>query len=139
MAHSISRGLIKGGGLKPPIDEDGLTGVTSNPTIFAKAIGDTPNYDEAVERVLRLNLEVTNRVLAEWLMVEHPDGGWAASTRLITGPEGPTGPEPGSLARVRRRYRRNHCGSATSWFEAARPNVIIRVPATAAAFRRLRR
>ena len=36
---SISRGLIKGGGLQRLIDEDGLTGVTSNPTIFAKAIG----------------------------------------------------------------------------------------------------
>ena len=34
----IRRDLLTGGGLKKMIDEDGLRGQTSNPTIFEKAI-----------------------------------------------------------------------------------------------------
>ena len=34
----IQRGLITGGGLLRLVEEDGLAGVTSNPTIFDKAI-----------------------------------------------------------------------------------------------------
>jgi transaldolase len=44
----ISRPLIAGGGLKRMIDEDGLGGVTSNPTIFEKAVGAGHDYDEAI-------------------------------------------------------------------------------------------
>ena len=41
----ISRSLITGGGLQRLIDEDGLGGVTSNPTIFEKAIAGSTDYD----------------------------------------------------------------------------------------------
>ena len=41
----ISRSLITGGGLQRLIDEDGLGGVTSNPTIFDKAIAGSTDYD----------------------------------------------------------------------------------------------
>ena len=33
----IQRSFVKGGGLKKLVDEDGISGVTSNPTIFQKA------------------------------------------------------------------------------------------------------
>ena len=42
----IRRGLITGGGLKRFITEDGLTGVTSNPSIFEKAIDGSADYDD---------------------------------------------------------------------------------------------
>ena len=35
----VSRGLIERGELTKLIEHDGLTGVTSNPSIFEKAIG----------------------------------------------------------------------------------------------------
>ena len=35
----LSRGFIAEGGLKKLVEQDGLTGVTSNPSIFEKAIG----------------------------------------------------------------------------------------------------
>jgi len=44
---NISRELIEDGGLKRLVDEDGLTGVTSNPTIFEKAMGEGDRYDSA--------------------------------------------------------------------------------------------
>lgn len=47
----LRRGLITDGGLARLIREDGVTGVTSNPTIFAKAIGGSGDYDEAIRRL----------------------------------------------------------------------------------------
>ena len=41
----IRRDLIATGGLKRLIEEDGLRGMTSNPTIFEKAIGECGDYD----------------------------------------------------------------------------------------------
>jgi transaldolase len=47
----IRRDLYKGPELKRLIEEDGLSGMTSNPTIFQKAIAETDLYDEAVRRL----------------------------------------------------------------------------------------
>src|SRR5246500_6050888 len=44
----LSRGFIAKGGLKKLIDEDGLRGVTSNPSIFEKAIGNGDDYDALI-------------------------------------------------------------------------------------------
>lgn len=44
----VSRSLIGSGELKRLIDEDGVRGVTSNPTIFEKAIGGSSDYDDAI-------------------------------------------------------------------------------------------
>ncbi len=44
----VSRELLKSGGLTKLIAEDGLRGVTSNPSIFEKAIGHGDDYDELI-------------------------------------------------------------------------------------------
>ncbi len=44
----VSRSLIQSGELKRLIEVDGVRGVTSNPTIFEKAIGGSPDYDDAI-------------------------------------------------------------------------------------------
>ncbi len=44
----ISRPLIAGGSLKRMVDRDGLGGVTSNPSIFEKAIGAGKEYDREI-------------------------------------------------------------------------------------------
>jgi transaldolase / glucose-6-phosphate isomerase len=49
----LSRGFIAKGGLKKLVDEDGLRGVTSNPSIFEHAIGQTNEYDDAVTQILK--------------------------------------------------------------------------------------
>src|SRR5215469_7206531 len=49
----LSRGFIAKGGLKELVDEDGLRGVTSNPSIFEHAIGQTSEYDDAVTQILK--------------------------------------------------------------------------------------
>jgi transaldolase / glucose-6-phosphate isomerase len=44
----LSRRFIAEGGLKKLIEQDGLTGVTSNPSIFEKAIAGSADYDSAL-------------------------------------------------------------------------------------------
>jgi transaldolase len=44
----IQRDLIAGGGLRRLIEEDGLRGMTSNPAIFEKAITESRNYDKDI-------------------------------------------------------------------------------------------
>ena len=66
----ISRSLITGGGLQRLIKEDGLGGVTSNPTIFDKAIAGSTDYDAGLHRALDAERNISNRALAERLIVE---------------------------------------------------------------------
>ncbi|MGZ4678476.1 MAG: transaldolase [Acidimicrobiia bacterium] len=45
---NITRGLVREGGLQTLVDDDGIRGVTSNPTIFEKAIAGGEGYDDAI-------------------------------------------------------------------------------------------
>ncbi len=45
----IERGLIASGGLARLVSEDGITGVTSNPTIFEKAVSGGHEYDAQIQ------------------------------------------------------------------------------------------
>ena len=47
----IRRSLISSGELQHLIDEDGLRGVTSNPSIFEKAIAGSTDYDSALPTI----------------------------------------------------------------------------------------
>jgi len=49
----ISRELVARGGLKKMVDKDGLGGVTSNPSIFEKAIGSGSGYDKDILELAR--------------------------------------------------------------------------------------
>lgn len=53
---NLARSLLTGGGLQKLITDDGIRGVTSNPTIFEKAIGKGSDYDAAIETLLRKGL-----------------------------------------------------------------------------------
>ena len=50
----IHRKDIQNGALQARIDNDGVVGVTSNPSIFQKAIGDSDTYDDAIMTMLDL-------------------------------------------------------------------------------------
>ncbi len=42
----LARDFLRKGGLRQLIAEDGLSGVTSNPSIFEKAIGESSEYED---------------------------------------------------------------------------------------------
>jgi transaldolase/glucose-6-phosphate isomerase len=49
----LARGFVAKGDLKKLIDTDGVKGVTSNPSIFEKAIGSSDEYDDAIGKALK--------------------------------------------------------------------------------------
>jgi transaldolase len=127
----ISRGLITGGGLQRLIDNDGLGGVTSNPTIFGKAIASGADYDAGLHRALDADRNLSNPALAERLIIEdiqlaadvlrpvydHSDGAnGLVSLEVSPGSAHDTG---ATVAEARH-----------LWQAVARPNAMIKVPAT---------
>ena len=54
----LSREFVASGKLNQMIQEDGLTGVTSNPTIFEKAIGGERLYDNDIHRLVDNGLDI---------------------------------------------------------------------------------
>jgi len=63
---NIRRALLLDGTIKSMIAEDGLRGMTSNPSIFAKAIGAGEDYDEQIRELAadRLGVEAIYEQLA---------------------------------------------------------------------------
>lgn len=127
----ISRPLIKSGELKRLVDEDDLRGVTSNPSIFQKAIGAGSDYDESIRHVLQSFPDADENVLYEHAAVEdiqlaadvlrpvydrseHADGfvSFEVSPHLAHDTEGTI------------------VAALDHWRTVARPNVMIKVPAT---------
>lgn len=65
----IRRGLLTDGGLARLIAEDGLGGLTSNPTIFEKAIAGTTDYDAALRAQLTKAPDTDVRTLYDGLAI----------------------------------------------------------------------
>ncbi len=66
----ISRQLIRSGELKRLVEEDGLRGVTSNPTIFEKAIGGSADYDDTLREMLAKDPKTPVGLLYERVAIE---------------------------------------------------------------------
>src|SRR3954447_20099926 len=56
---NIRRAMITSGDLQKKIEEDDLRGVTSNPTIFEKAITGSSDYDEQLRRLVQAGKSVS--------------------------------------------------------------------------------
>ncbi len=130
---SVSRGLLTSGELKRLI-EQGVTGLTSNPTIFEKAIAGSTDYDQALLSLVQdgPSTPETAKETYEALVLE--DIRWASDLLrpiydrtggadgyacLEVGPTLAHDTE-GTVAEARRLYA-----------ALDRPNVMIKVPATA--------
>jgi transaldolase/glucose-6-phosphate isomerase len=66
----IRRNLIRTGELKRLVEEDGIRGVTSNPTIFEKAIAGSTDYDDTLGELLVKNRKAEAGSLYEHLAIE---------------------------------------------------------------------
>ncbi len=65
---SISRNLIASGGLQKLLDDYAVVGVTSNPTIFEKAIGGSADYDADIRRLSAADHRAPQ--IYEWLATD---------------------------------------------------------------------
>jgi transaldolase len=66
----IHRGMITTGGLANMIESDDLRGITSNPSIFDKAISNTHEYDDILKGELRQKPKPSSRELFFALAIE---------------------------------------------------------------------
>jgi transaldolase len=66
---NIDRLFVRDGGLQKLVDE-GLTGVTSNPTIFDKAITGSKEYEEQIRELVRRTPSMTPREIIRALMID---------------------------------------------------------------------
>ena len=126
----ISRPIIIDGKLQRRITDEALRGVTSNPAIFAKSIGDTTDYDSAIKALalqgkttdeIYTNLAVSDVQAATDLfrpLYDGPDHGSDGYVSLEVSPELVNDTE-GTIAEA-----------LALWKAVDRPNVMIKVPAT---------
>jgi len=127
----IRRRMIAEGRLERYIEEDGLRGITSNPSIFEKAIGGSDDYDPQLEELLAENPRAGAKELFEALAivdirdacdalapVYEESGGDDGYVSLEVSPYLAYDTE-GTIAEVRR-----------LWAAVDRPNLMVKVPAT---------
>jgi transaldolase len=126
----IRRDLIESGTLQHMIVEDGLRGMTSNPAIFQKAIGESHAYDEAIAAMVKDGLQV--QAIYEALSQQDVQGAADAFLPLYRKTEGGDGYV--SLE-VNPHLARDTEGTIREarrlWAALERPNVLIKVPGTA--------
>ncbi|HEY6147257.1 MAG TPA: transaldolase [Thermoanaerobaculia bacterium] len=125
----IRRDLISGGRLERLIREDALTGMTSNPTIFQKAIADTELYDDAIRRLAGEGRD-TFRVF-EGLAVEDVSAAADVFRPVYDRTKGDDGYVSIEVGPHLARDTAGTIREARSlWKACGRPNVMVKIPGT---------
>ncbi|MEE8111483.1 MAG: transaldolase family protein, partial [Acidobacteriota bacterium] len=126
----IRRSLVTGGDLRRLINEDGLTGLTSNPSIFEKAIAGSNDYASSIQKLgadsgmdekdlyERLAIEDIRLAADELLEVYQRTGGGDGFVSLEVSPH--LAADTRGTVREARRL----------WKAIDRQNLMIKVPAT---------
>ncbi|MEK7206923.1 MAG: transaldolase [Pseudomonadota bacterium] len=134
----IDRALLAGGGLERLIREDGISGVTSNPAIFEQAIAQHAEYDAAITVLARRGASAAE--IYEALVVEDV----CRAADLLGGVYAASSGRDGYVS-LEVSPRLAHDTEATVaeaqrlWARVARPNLMIKVPATRAGLPAIRR
>lgn len=66
----ISRKMLTSGDLRRLVDQDGVTGLTSNPAIFEKAIDESADYDNDLRKLLDADASTQAPAIYEKLSVD---------------------------------------------------------------------
>ena len=128
----IRRDILLDGSLRRMVDEDGVSGVTSNPAIFQKAIGESELYDQAIQDYLTGEPQGRVESLYEALVIEDIR---LAADILMSVFEGTNGRDGFVSLEVSPHLARDAEGTLAEarhlWQRVERPNLMIKVPATA--------
>ena len=134
----ISRGMLDSGDLRRLINEDGVSGVTSNPSIFEKAIAESSDYDDTI-RSLALE-EKSAAEIYEELVVEDIRRTADLLRPLYDRLEGRDG---FVSLEVSPHLARDSAGTLSEarhlWSRVDRPNLLIKVPGTPEGITAIRR
>lgn len=127
---NIQLDLLASGAFRRMIT-DGITGVTSNPTIMEKSISSSRAYDPAIRRLARQGKTARDIALALWA-----DDIREASTQLLPVHELTEAEDGYASIEVDAELAYDTEGTVKEgrrlWHEVNRPNVMIKVPATTA-------
>ncbi|MBW4054694.1 MAG: transaldolase [Proteobacteria bacterium] len=125
----ISRGMLDSGDLLHLINEDGVTGVTSNPSIFEKAIAESSDYDDTIRSLAREGKNAAE--IYEELVVEDIRRTADLFRPLYDRMKGRDG---FVSLEVSPRLARDSAGTLREarhlWMRVDRPNLLIKVPGT---------
>ncbi|MBI5239716.1 MAG: bifunctional transaldolase/phosoglucose isomerase [Elusimicrobia bacterium] len=128
----IDRRVLETGELARLIREDGITGLTSNPTIFATALASGRDYDEAVARLAPEHPEP--QALFEALAVEDIRAAADCLRPVYDETKGADGYASIELApELAQNPKASHAEAVRLHKLVGRPNVMIKIPGTAAA------
>ncbi len=126
---NITHTLVTGGGLHDLVRDDGIRGVTSNPTIFEKAISGGEGYDDAIKEA-----KAAERTIEEtfWELAIRDVGGAADVLRPVydglDGHDGFVSIEVSPL--LAHDTEATVEQAAALWKRLDRPNIMIKIPAT---------
>jgi transaldolase len=125
----IRRGMISSGQLRQLIEEDGLGGVTSNPSIFEKAIAGSHDYDDAIHALAVEGKSVDQIYTALTVEdIQHVADLFRPVYDRLDGADGFVSLEVSPY--VARDTVKTTTEARRLWTAVARPNVMIKVPAT---------
>ncbi len=127
---NISRGMIKRGELRKMVDQ-GLLGVTSNPTIFEKAISGSDDYDDQIRELVEKNPDIDAGEIIQELMIEDI----RMACDILKPVYEKTGGADGFVS-IEVTPRKAHDTEATIeevryvWDRINRPNLMVKIPTT---------
>lgn len=127
---NISRGMIKRGELKQMVDQ-GVRGVTSNPSIFEKAITGSNDYDEQIRLLVEKDMNIdSGQIIHELMITDICD-----ACDILKPVYENTGGSDGFVS-IEVTPRKAHDTQATIdevrllWERIKRPNLMVKIPAT---------
>lgn len=127
----LSRARIQSGELAGMVEHSGVVGITTNPTIFAKAIGSGSGYEEQVRDLALRGTAVgeTLRLLTAWDV--------RAACDVLRPTASRTGGRDGRVSievdpRIAQDAARTAAEARGLWWLVDRPNLFIKIPATLA-------
>jgi transaldolase len=133
----IRRDIIHNGQLRNLIEQYGIRGVTSNPAIFEKAIDDSNDYDEDINRLIRQGKSAHE--IYEILTVQDIQEAADIFRPLYDKTEGQDGFVSLEVSPHLAHETEGTIHEARDlWKKVNRPNVLIKIPATAEGFPAIR-
>jgi transaldolase/glucose-6-phosphate isomerase len=126
----LKRSLVESGELKTMIARDGLKGLTSNPSIFQKAIGESDEYDGAMKAFLG---QADHSVVEIYEHLAVAD--IQAAADVLRGVHDESGGRDGYVSLECSPYMANDTEATVAeavhlWEAVSRPNLMVKVPAT---------
>jgi transaldolase / glucose-6-phosphate isomerase len=128
----LKRSLIEKGELSDLIERDGLKGVTSNPSIFEKAIGESDEYADALKQ-FQAGVDHSISAIYEHLAIADIHGGADVLRPVYERTQG----RDGYISLECSPYVANDTEATVAeasrlWAAVKRPNLMVKVPATSA-------